>query len=112
MIRAISIFCVCVTLALAGDALAGNKRTLAVLGLEVGGTVDPPTTEAAREVTKRLREHVNSGTTSFTAAGGEKDLFDVKMNYSCDNEAATCMKKVADDLGANVLLYGRIEKSG
>jgi hypothetical protein len=112
MLRAISVFCVCVTVALAGDALAGNKRTIAVLGLEVGGTVDSATTDAAREVTKRLREHVNSGTTSYNAAGGEKDLFDIKMTYSCDNEAATCLKKAANDLGANVLLYGRIEKSG
>ena len=114
MVRALSTLGLVVILALGGIAHAGNKKTIAVLGLEISaGTVDQTTSEAAKEMTKKLREKVASDTTSFTLAGGpQKELIDIKLGYNCGNEEPPCMAKFANDVGAAYLLFGHIEKVG
>lgn len=113
MTRVLSSACVLLLLlGLGGTAWAG-KPPIAILGLEVydnGGGIDPETTKAARELTAALRDRAKAGTGPFTPVQGEKELIDEKLLNNCDSEAATCMAAIGSGLGAEVLLYGKIEK--
>lgn len=101
-------------LGLGGKAWAG-KPQIAILGLEVidnGSGIDPDTTKAAKDLTNALRDRAKAGTGPYTAApGGDKELIDEKLLKNCDSEASACMAAIGAELGAEVLLYGRIEKS-
>jgi hypothetical protein len=85
-----------------------------ILGLEVhdsGGGIDPETARAARELTAALRDCARAGTGPYTLVqGGEKELIDEKLLSNCDSEAPTCMATIGNELGAEVVMYGRIEK--
>jgi hypothetical protein len=104
-------------LGLGGRAWAGGKPPIAILGLEVydnGNGIDPDTTKAARELTTALRDRAKAGTGPYTSVqGGEKELIDEKLLNNCDTEANSCMAAIGSELGAEVLMYGRIwiEKS-
>ncbi|HEX7837853.1 MAG TPA: PEGA domain-containing protein [Kofleriaceae bacterium] len=115
MIRVLSSACVVLLLlALGGRAHAGSKPPIAILGLEVydnGGGIDPETTRAAKELTAALRDRAKAGTGPYTPVqGGEKELIDEKLLNNCDSEAASCMAAIGNELGAEVLLFGKIEK--
>jgi hypothetical protein len=102
-----------VLLGLGGRAWAG-KSPIAILGLEVydnGGGIDPETTKAAKELTAALRDRAKAGTGPFTPVQGEKELIDEKLLNNCDSEAPTCMAAIGSGLGAEVLMYGKIEKA-
>jgi hypothetical protein len=104
---------VLVLLGLGGRAWAG-KPPIAILGLEVydnGGGIDPETTKAAKELTAALRDRAKAGTGPFTPVQGEKELIDEKLLNNCDSEAPTCMAAIGNGLGAEVLMYGKIEKA-
>jgi len=94
----------------------GGKPPIAILGLEVydnGGGIDPETTKAAKELTAALRDRARAGTGPFApATAGEKELIDEKLLNNCDSEAPPCMAAIGTELGAEVLMYGKIEKSG
>lgn len=116
MTRVLSSACVVlVVLGLGGRAWAGSKPPIAILGLEVydsGGGIDPETTRAAKELTAALRDRAKAGTGPYTPVqGGEKELIDEKLLNNCDSEAPTCMAAIGNELGAEVLMYGRIEKA-
>jgi len=106
----------CVVLLLVGwgaKAWAGSKPPIAILGLEVydnGSGIDPETTKAARDVTAALRERarVPSGPYALVL-GGEKELIDEKLLNNCDSEAPSCMAMIGSELGAELLMYGKIE---
>ena len=108
----------CVVLLLVGwgaKAWAGSKPPIAILGLEVydsGSGIDPETTKAARDVTAALRERarVPSGPYALVL-GGEKELIDEKLLNNCDSEAPSCMAMIGSELGAELLMYGKIEKA-
>jgi hypothetical protein len=106
---------VLLVLAGTGRAWAGGKPPIAILGLEVydnGGGIDPETTRAARELTAALRDRAKAGTGPYTPVqGGEKELIDEKLLNNCDSEAPTCMAAIGNELGAEVLMYGKIEKA-
>lgn len=94
-------------------AFAG-KPTVAVLGLEVvdpTGQIDQTTTAVARDLTDALRSRakIPSGPYQFQP-GSEKELIDEKLIKNCDNEAVSCMAQIGKDLGADFLIYGRLEK--
>jgi hypothetical protein len=114
MIRVLSSACVLLLLlGLGGRAWAG-KPPIAILGLEVydnGGGIDPETTKAAKELTAALRDRAKAGTGPFTPVQGEKELIDEKLLNNCDSEAPTCMATIGTGLGAEVLMYGKIEKA-
>lgn len=117
MIRAFSASCLALVLLLAGHAYAGNKQLIAVLGLEVvdasGGTPTPADTNVAKTLTEGLRGRAKLGSGPFQIAGNsDKELIDEKLLKNCDSEAPTCMAKIGEDLGADVLMYGKIEKQG
>jgi hypothetical protein len=114
MTRVLSSACVVLLLlGLGGRAWAG-KPPIAILGLEVydnGGGIDPETTRAAKELTAALRDRAKAGTGPFTPVQGEKELIDEKLLNNCDSEAPTCMAAIGTGLGAEVLMYGKIEKA-
>jgi len=114
MTRVLSSACVVLlVLGLGGRAWAG-KPPIAILGLEVydnGSGIDPDTTKAAKELTAALRDRAKAGTGPFTPVQGEKELIDEKLLNNCDSEAPTCMATIGTGLGAEVLMYGKIEKA-
>lgn len=114
MTRVLSSACVLLLLlGLGGRAWAG-KPPIAILGLEVydnGGGIDPETTKAAKELTAALRDRAKAGTGPFTPVQGEKELIDEKLLNNCDSEAPTCMAAIGTGLGAEMLMYGKIEKA-
>lgn len=116
MTRVLSSACVVLlVLGLGGRAWAGGKLPIAILGLEVydnGSGIDPETTRAAKDLTAALRDRAKAGTGPYTPVqGGEKELIDEKLLNNCDSEAASCMAAIGADLGAEVLMYGKIEKA-
>lgn len=102
-------------LAGSGSAWAEVKRPIAILGLEVydnGSGIDPETTKAAKELTAALRDRAKAGTGPYAPVpGGEKELIDEKLLNNCDSEAPVCMAAIGSELSAEVLMYGKIEKS-
>lgn len=96
------------------SAWAAGKPPIAILGLEVfdnGGGIDPETTKAAKELTGALRDRAKAGTGPYVPVpGGEKELIDEKLLNNCDSEQATCMAAIGSELGAEVLMYGKIER--
>ncbi len=99
----------------ATPAFAG-KPTVAILGLEVvdaSGAVDPEAVKVAKELTDGLRARAKVGSGPYALApGSDKELIDEKLIKNCDNEAMSCMSQIGKDLGANFLMYGRLEKRG
>jgi hypothetical protein len=116
MTRVLSSACVVLALLVVGSrAGAAPKPAIAILGLEVydnGSGIDPDTTKAAKELTAALRDRARAGTGPYApAANGEKELIDEKLLNNCDSEAPLCMAAIGGDLGADLLMYGKIEKS-
>jgi hypothetical protein len=99
----------------ATPAFAG-KATVAILGLEVvdsSGAVDPEAVKVAKELTDGLRARAKVGSGPYVLApGSDKELIDEKLIKNCDTEALPCMSQIGKDLGANYLMYGRLEKKG
>ncbi len=119
MTRVFSPACIIAMLCcIAVPARADDKPKIAVLGLEAApskdtGTVDPATTDVAREITKELRRHARGGVGGFVVApNSDKELGDEKLLMNCDSERADCMAVIGAGLAANYLLYGRVEKKG
>jgi hypothetical protein len=118
MTRVLSVACVVLLGAVTGlggrQALAAGKPPIAILGLEVfdnGSGIDPETTKAAKEVTGALRDRAKAGTGPYVLVpGGEKELIDEKLLNNCDSEAPVCMAAIGVARGAEVLMYGKIEK--
>ncbi len=116
MIRAFSSTCLALLLVCLGGSAHAGKPLIAVLGLEVvdpGGTPTPQDTQVAKVLTEGLRSRAKAGTGPFQIAGNsEKELIDEKLLKNCDSEAPTCMAQIGSDLGADLLMYGKIEKKG
>jgi hypothetical protein len=113
MTRALSLTCLALWM-VSGSAAAGNKPNVAVLGVEVvGAEVTAQDTQVAKELTDGLRSRAKAGTGPYQLApGSDKELIDEKLLKNCDNEAPSCMSAIGGDLGADWLIYGRIEKQG
>jgi len=113
MMRAFFLSLVLVALGVT-SALAG-KPTVAVLGLEVidtsGGSIDQASTTVAHDLTEELRKRAKLPTGPYTLQfGSDKELIDEKLIKNCDNEAIPCMAEIGKGLGADFLVYGRVEK--
>lgn len=101
-----------IALALGGLAPPGlahaqsEVSTTAVLGLE---GIDVPTT-LTDEMSEQLRQRV-SGARDMRLVSG-KDLVEVKLVFSCADEAATCMAQAGKSLDAQKLIFGSVKRSG
>lgn len=117
MTRALSLTCLAVILIGFGGSVAfAAKPSIAVLGLEVfdqSGTPTPADIQAAKDLTEGLRARAKAGTGPYQLApGSDKELIDQKLLNNCDSEAASCMSSIGNQLGAEILMYGRLEKQG
>jgi hypothetical protein len=101
-------------IALASSTAFAGKPTVAILGLEVvdpNGNIDQVSTQVARDLTEGLRNRAKAGVGPYQlAAGSEKELIDEKLIHNCDNEAISCMVEIGKNIGADYLIYGRLEK--
>ncbi|HEY4177588.1 MAG TPA: hypothetical protein VGM90_12165 [Kofleriaceae bacterium] len=104
--------CVVAILGGATPAHADDRLTIAVLGLEVvGGVADPRQTAVAHDITEGLRIRARLGQGYYAyAPSSERELIDEKLIKSCDSEGPTCMSLIAKDIGADVLVYGKLDK--
>ncbi len=99
-------------IALTSSVAFANKPTVAILGLEVvdPSGIDAQTTSVARDLTEGLRARAKAGTGPYQLAiGSDKELIDEKLIHNCD-ESIGCMSEIGKNLGANFLIYGRLEK--
>lgn len=114
MTRALSLTCL-LLVGLVGQASAG-KPQIAVLGLEVvdpNGNPAAADAQMAKDLTEGLRARAKLGNGSFQyAPNSEKELTDVKLLNSCDDEKPACMAAIGNQLGADELIYGKVEKQG
>jgi len=115
MTRALSSVCLALVLIAAGASSALAKTKLAILGLEVtassGGKIDEEVGKVAKDFTAALRKRVDTGSTNYQLVkDGEKELVDEKLMNSCENEKPDCMARIGAGLGADVLVYGNIER--
>jgi hypothetical protein len=78
----------------------------AVLGLEA---TDVPIA-LTDEIAEQLRQRV-SATRDMRLVSG-KDLVEVKLVFSCADEAASCMAQAGKSLDAQKLIYGSVKKVG
>ncbi len=91
--------------------VAAAKPKIAILGLEVIGSLDPEQVKLARQLTNGLRERASAGTGPFELApSSDKELVDEKLMNNCDTEALACMAPIGLALRADYLMYGKIEK--
>jgi hypothetical protein len=87
-------------------AHAEADSATAVLGLEaLEGAPD----NVATEITDALRQRV-AATHGFQLVQG-KDLVEVKLVFSCPDEAAACMAQAAKSMGATKLIFGNVKRS-
>jgi hypothetical protein len=97
----------------AGQAAARPK--LAVLGIEPVDYGDTASVErtalVARWFTEGLRQRAAVARASYDIApNSQRELAEVKLLSNCLDEGRECMAAIGRELGADRLLYGRIEK--
>ena len=118
MTRALSLACLSLLVVglLAPRAHAGNRPSVAVLGLEVNdpnGSPTPADAQVARELTDALRSRAKTPTGPYQwQTGSDKDLIDERVLKNCDSETTACMTLIGGDLGADFLIYGSVSKKG
>jgi hypothetical protein len=89
------------------SAAQGADTPLAVLGIEAS---DGTPEAIAIALTEALRQRVSS-TKGFRLVPG-RDLMEVKLVFSCPDEAPSCMAQAAKSLGAAKLIFGSVKKTG
>ncbi len=96
-----------VTVVWGGGGLAwADDVNLAVLGVEAS---EGAPNEVAAALTDALRQKVTS-TKGWKLIPG-RDLVDIKLVFSCPDEAPSCMAQAAKSLGASKLIFGNVKKA-
>jgi hypothetical protein len=90
-----------------GQVLAGDNPTVAVLGIETSEGV-PDSVAVAMTETLRQRMSTLPG---YRLVQG-RDLVEVKLVFSCPDEAPACMSQAAKSLGSSLLIFGSVKKAG
>ena len=90
-----------------GQVLAGDNLTVAVLGIEASEGVPD---SVAAGVTDALRQRMSTMSGYRLVQG--RDLVEVKLVFSCPDEAPACMAQAAKSLGASRLIFGSMKKAG
>jgi hypothetical protein len=81
--------------------------TLSVLGLEPAAGAPEA---VATAVTEALRQRVTSSTGYRLVPG--KDLVEVKLVFSCPDEAPPCMTQAAQSIGSAKIIFGNVQPVG
>ena len=93
-------------LAASRAAAADSEAPTVVLGLEaLAGAPD----SVAAEITDALRQRV-AATKGFQLLQG-KDLVELKLVFSCADEAPACMSQAGKSLGASKLIFGNVKQA-
>jgi hypothetical protein len=88
-----------------------GKPKIAILGLEIQGGIDSESTRVAQDFAVALRTRPRAGHGPYQwSPGSEKELIDEKLLNGCEPETTECMARIGRNLGADVLVYGRIER--
>jgi hypothetical protein len=86
---------------------------VAILGLEVTGqsATDQKAIRAADDLTKELRREAQRDSGPYElAANSNKTLLDIKMLSECSDEGLKCMSEIGQQMGAERLIYGKLER--
>lgn len=83
------------------------EATISVLGLEPAASAPEA---VATAVTEAVRQRVSS-TPGFRLVPG-RDLVEVKLVFSCPDEAPACMTQAAQSIGATKLIFGNLQPVG
>jgi hypothetical protein len=103
----VALISVLASVAICRTAAADADVSTAVLGLEaLEGAPD----NVASELTDALRQRV-AGTHGFQLVQG-KDLVEVKLVFSCPDEAPACMAQAGKSMGATKLIFGNVKRAG
>jgi hypothetical protein len=90
-----------------GQTRAASDATVSVLGIEAAdGTPD----EVTAALTDAIRERI-SASPGFRLVQG-RDLVEVKLVFSCSDEAPSCMTDAAKNMGAAKMIFGNARKAG
>jgi hypothetical protein len=93
------------------SSVASAKPKVAILGLEVIGSLDPEQVKLAKQLTSGLRERASAGTGPYELApNSDKELVDEKLMNNCGTEALVCMSPIGLNMHADFLMFGNIEK--
>jgi len=106
-VSSLSVLGILVCTLLGGSAASAGEASLSVLGLEpAAGAPD----SVAAAVTEALRQRVTSSGMFRLAQG--RDLVEVKLIFSCPDEAPPCMTQAAQSIGASKLVFGSVQPVG
>jgi hypothetical protein len=84
-----------------------SETTISVLGLEpAAGAPDA----VATSITEAIRQRVTS-TAGYRLVPG-RDLVEVKLVFSCPDEAPACMTQAAQSIGASKVIFGNLQPVG
>jgi PEGA domain-containing protein len=89
------------------------KPKVAILGLEVTGTssTDQKAIRAADDLTKELRREAQRDSGPYDLApNSNKSLLDIKTLTECSDEGLKCMSEIGQQMGADRLVYGKLER--
>lgn len=86
--------------------MAGDQ-TLSVLGLEPAAGAPE---SVATAVTDALKQRITS-TSGYRLIPG-RDLVEVKLVFSCPDEAPACMTQAAQSIGASKVIFGNVQPVG
>ena len=92
---------------------ADAKPKVAILGLEVTGNsaTDQKAIRAADDLTKELRREAQRESGPYELApNSNKTLLDIKMLSECSDEGLKCMSEIGQQMGAERLIYGKLER--
>jgi hypothetical protein len=90
---------------------SSTKYTLEVLGIELVGKVNPVGTMAAINLTQWLRK-IADDDLMITVGQKNIDALDARMLAGCDNSEVECMRKIAQTLGADRVIFGIVNDFG
>ncbi len=108
----VAILALAMVLVVLGVRTASAKPKVAVLGIEVTGTIDQASTGTAHDLTEGLRTKAKQGNGPFQfAPSSDRELIDEKVLKNCDSEGPLCMSDIGRDIGTDVLIYGQLAKT-
>ena len=84
-----------------------GEQTISVLGLEPAAGAPEA---VATNITDALRQRVTSAPGYRLVTG--RDLVEVKLVFSCPDEAPPCMTQAAQSIGASKLIFGNLQPVG